>query len=432
MWKFNVQNIDIHRNWSLTDVISMIEKWDGTLLFTSPEHDNSHNIVLGINPIATISSDNQHTLADVDAIVASNKHITHPFLFGHVSYDAKHIIEEPGIYKELQNNQFALFQFTIYQFVFIFTPSWELKQSVELSGKTKSKTITIDQIEQFRPSKAGRFSVSIENSHPTKKGFIKGVESIHNYIKAGDVYQVNLTRQISGTITGSKTAAAQALLESNRIEFGVLQKCGSRYLVSTSPERFFQTDGQTILTSPIKGTAPTSSENHNAGTELLTDEKNLRELAMITDLLRNDLSRICEPGTVKVKGYPILKTLHNVHHLVADIEGKLTTTDFSKIITALFPGGSITGCPKIRACQIIEELEQQGRGPYTGSFGYITGHKKIDLNILIRTVFIENDQLTFNVGGGITLMSEPEDEFLETQHKAQNILQALNVQETNT
>ncbi|MDA3865888.1 MAG: anthranilate synthase component I family protein [Salinivirgaceae bacterium] len=429
MWKFKIQNVDIHRNWSLSNAISMIEKWEGTLLFTSPEHNKSHNIVLGINPISTISSDKGHTLADIDTIITTNEHIAHPFLFGHISYDAKHTIEEPGIYKDLQDNQFALFQFTIYQFVFIFTPSWELKNALELTSCNESKTVLIDQIEQFYSPESQQFSVSIEKSHPTKEEFIKGVKTIHNYIKAGDVYQVNLTRKVSATISGSATAAALALLESNRIEFGVFQKCGVRYLISTSPERFFQTNGLTILTSPIKGTAPTSPENDNAGTDLLNDEKNLRELAMITDLLRNDLSRICHPGTVTVKGYPLLKTLSNVHHLVADIEGKLTTTDFSKIVTALFPGGSITGCPKIRACQIIEELEQKGRGPYTGSFGYITGHKKIDLNILIRTVFIENNQLTFNVGGGITLMSNPEEEFLETQHKARNILQALNAKE---
>ena len=215
------------------------------------------------------------------------------------------------------------------------------------------------------------------------------------------------------------------MLQSNRIEFGVFYKFNDQYIISTSPERLFCSDGKTITASPIKGTV--QNTDNQAANQLLNDKKNLRELAMITDLLRNDLSKICKPGSVVVNGFPILKTLNNVFHLVADIEGELVETRMSNIFKALFPGGSITGCPKIRACQIIEELEQKGRGPYTGSFGYISGTNHADMNILIRTVLIQENRISFNVGGGITLLSQPEDEFEETQHKAKNIVQALGI-----
>lgn len=427
MWKFNYEKIKLNGNWNLDIALKLIAQKNGTLLYSSPDSGEAMQIILGFDPLATISSKTD-SLAKVDSVISQNTHIDFPFIFGYLGYDSKHLFEEAGVYKNLIDSSFELYSFHVYRYVVVFSIDWKLQASYELLLEKRSTNIS-KQKKFLLPndSNFSGFKVEYQQSDLNREEFIYGVERIKEYIKAGDVYQVNLTRKVSCRIEGDKLAAAKALIQSNRIEFGVFYKHDDKYLISTSPERFFSTENGRILVSPIKGTAGRIENDDTVKNELLNDTKNLRELAMITDLLRNDISRICYPGSVKVKGFPILKTLRNVYHLVSDIEGKLCAKRFSEIVNALFPGGSITGCPKIRACQIIEELENKGRGLYTGSFGYISGHGKMDFNILIRTVLIENDQLIFNVGGGITLLSDPEDEYLETIHKAKNIVEALRI-----
>jgi para-aminobenzoate synthetase component 1 len=288
------------------------------------------------------------------------------------------------------------------------------------------KAVDVDHGKEFPIHE--HFQVKDLRTNMNEPSFIEKVGKIQEYIRAGDIYQANLTREISGTFSGDVVSLAHKLLESNNIEFGCFMVAGQNFLISTSPERFFKVENDVITVSPIKGTAPrgeSALEDAERKHNLLNDKKNLRELAMIVDLLRNDISRVCKAGTVKVDTFPVLKTLRNVHHLVADISGKLEKKTFREIMIALFPGGSISGCPKIRACQIIEELENQPRGPYTGSLGYICKDGTMDFNILIRTLFVCNEKICFNVGGGITLLSHPLDEFDETNHKALNILAVL-------
>ncbi|PLX15273.1 MAG: aminodeoxychorismate synthase, component I [Salinivirgaceae bacterium] len=426
MWKFDYKEIQIHREWNLDVALSMVDQWDGTLLYTSPDSVSNGQIILGLNPVFDACDNNCNTLEVVDALLEMNSHLEFPFLFGYVGYDAKHIFEEKGVYQNLIEKEFNQFAFDAYQYVLRFNLSWEAKQFYGLQN-TINKEISLQELKEFKCADFEAFKVKYVNSDLSKKEYIEGVSQIQEYIKAGDVYQVNLTRKITCEFNGDAVNAAKSLIESNRIEFGVFYKSKDKYLISTSPERFFQVENNRILASPIKGTAGRGEKDEDIKNELLNDTKNLRELAMITDLLRNDISRICKPGSVKVKGFPILKTLKNVFHLVSDVEGELSTNSFSEIIEAIFPGGSITGCPKIRACQIIEELERKGRGPYTGSFGYVSGDNQMDFNILIRTVLINDNKLTFNVGGGITLLSNPEDEYLETNHKARNIVEALQI-----
>lgn len=423
MWKFSANPITFHSTIGLQSAIELVEQWDGTLLYTSPDVEGDNDIILAFNPLLDISD--ELPLQLIDQLQESHP-FDFPWIFGYIGYDAKGILEEQGIYSNLQDTDFPLFNFHVYQFVFIFNQQWNLKKAYEIKPQKANKTsISIEQALSFPKTGSGIFRISDLQSFPAQEGFIQGVNRIQEYIRAGDVYQVNLTRKVTADFTGDTSAAAKSLLESNRIEFGVFFKSEERYLISTSPERFFKTQNGKILTSPIKGTAGRNGDDETVKGQLLNDTKNLRELAMITDLLRNDIAKICTPGTVKVNGFPILKTLKNVFHLVADIEGQLTSSRFSDIMEAMFPGGSITGCPKIRACQIIEELEQKGRGPYTGSFGYLSGDGVLDFNILIRTVFIDKSRLSFNVGGGITLLSNPIDEYDETVHKAVNIVSAL-------
>lgn len=426
MLKFNYKEIEIQREWNPDIVLSMVKKWDGTLLYSSPDSAINGRIILGLNPVFDASDKICNTLEVVDALLEMNLHIKFPFLFGYVGYDSKHIFEEKGVYRNLKEDGFNQFAFHVYQFVLIFDLNWDCKQMYGLKGVDK-KLVKVKELVSFPDHEFDSFKVNYIKSDLDKGAYIDGVKRIQEYIKAGDVYQVNLTRKITCEFEGDVLNVTKSLIESNRIEFGVFYKSGDNYLISTSPERFFYAENNKILTSPIKGTAGRGQNDEQIKLDLLNDTKNLRELAMITDLLRNDISRICKPGTVKVNGYPILKELKNVFHLVSDIEGELSTDSFSEIMSALFPGGSITGCPKIRACQIIEELENKGRGAYAGSFGYISGNGQMDFNILIRTVFIRNNELSFNVGGGITLLSDPEDEYQETIHKARNIVEGLQI-----
>jgi para-aminobenzoate synthetase component 1 len=204
---------------------------------------------------------------------------------------------------------------------------------------------------------------------------------------------------------------------------------GGRVLISSSPERFVKIKDKTVSTCPIKGTRPrgkTADEDKMLAEELLNSAKDRAELSMIVDLERNDLGRVSEPGSVVVSKNPLLHSHANVHHLSAEVEGRLkkdiTAVD---VVKAMFPGGSITGAPKIRAMDIISSLEPTSRSMYTGSLGWIGFNGDMDSNLLIRSITIEGNRGRFQVGGGVVADSSPIAEYEETIHKARGILCAL-------
>ena len=200
-------------------------------------------------------------------------------------------------------------------------------------------------------------------------------------------------------------------------------------VISNSPERFIKVENRKIQTRPIKGTRPRGDnpeQDEFFKTELSNSEKDKAELLMIVDLERNDLGRVSEIGSVKVPELFKIEAYANVYHLVATIESEIDKDkDIYEVIKATFPGGSITGAPKIRAMEVIEELEPTRRNVYTGSIGYIGFDGLADLNIAIRTIVKKDDRITFQVGGGITWDSNPEDEYMETLHKAKSIMKTL-------
>jgi para-aminobenzoate synthetase component 1 len=200
-------------------------------------------------------------------------------------------------------------------------------------------------------------------------------------------------------------------------------------IISTSPERFIYQNGNYIETRPIKGTMPRgkSPEDDKLNAKILNHSpKDDAELSMIVDLMRNDLSKICLPHTVKVIKHKILESYTNVFHLVSVVSGELRPgTDSIDIFKASFPAGSITGCPKIRSMEIITEIENTARGVYTGSIGYISLFDTMDMNVAIRSATIYKNMLYFNVGGGIVYDSKPEMEYLETLHKGKTFFQVL-------
>ena len=291
--------------------------------------------------------------------------------------------------------------------------------------------------------------------------FVRLVRRAQEYIRAGDIYQVNLSHRLKATIgtigpsfasprssppahplalspKGERESQALAwscyrrLSDVSPAPFSAFLDCGDFQVISSSPELFLRLSGSHIQTRPIKGTRPRSSDpigDAQLSYELQTSSKEMAELIMITDLLRNDLGKICNYGSVQVPELVRLERYPQVQHLVSTVEGELRT-DVSHFaaFASCFPGGSITGAPKIRAMEIIDELEPITRGPYTGSIGYLGFNRESQLNIAIRTAIALNDQLYFHSGAGIVADSEPEAEYKETMAKAGGFIAALSAQ----
>lgn len=262
--------------------------------------------------------------------------------------------------------------------------------------------------------------------------YLDAVNSAKRYIRDGDIFQANLSRQWRATV-GNHTSATRLfarLGKSNPSPFAGLARIDEQTaIISSSPERLLEVRGNTIRTRPIAGTHPRlgdSGADHEQSARLLAHPKERAEHIMLIDLERNDLGRVCMPGSVKVPELMALETYKHVHHIVSEVAGTLRDdVDAADIIAATFPGGTITGCPKVRCMEIIAELEQGARGAYTGSMGYLNHDGSMDLNILIRTMVLTGRELRFRAGAGIVADSVPERELEETRAKAEGLLRAL-------
>jgi aminodeoxychorismate synthase component I len=267
----------------------------------------------------------------------------------------------------------------------------------------------------------------------TRAEFEARVLRAQEYIAAGDIYQVNLAQKMSTRFTGNPYRLFEHLLARSPAPGGAFLDFGDTRVLSASPELFLRIRGRHITTRPIKGTRPRSRDpvrDEQLAYELLTDPKELAELVMITDLERNDLGRICEFGSVTVTQLVQLERFPQVFHLVSTIEGMLRSgVDALEAVRACIPGGSISGAPKKRACEIIEELEPCARGIYTGLIGYFDDNGDAAFSIAIRTMVQEEEHLHFSVGSGITAGSTPAFEYEETLHKAAGMKIALEAYE---
>ncbi|HWA49261.1 MAG TPA: aminodeoxychorismate synthase component I, partial [Dongiaceae bacterium] len=243
--------------------------------------------------------------------------------------------------------------------------------------------------------------------------------------------QANITQRFRARLPAGfeRLALYEALRARNPATFAAYLDLGATALLSSSPERFLKLDGRQVETRPIKGTRPrgrSPAEDSALAAELLASAKDRAENLMIVDLLRNDISRVCEIGSVKVPVLYGLESYATVHHLVSVVTGQLgAERDALDLLRACFPGGSVTGAPKIRAMEIIAELEPTARGPYCGSIGYISADGNMDSNIVIRTYCIQGDELTFQVGGGIVADSDPQAEYEESLAKAKALIEVL-------
>jgi para-aminobenzoate synthetase component 1 len=270
---------------------------------------------------------------------------------------------------------------------------------------------------------------AVLKSNFTAEDYMNAVNRVREYIAAGDVFQVNISQRFETKLTITPYELYQRLRQINPAPFASYLNFEGVSIVSASPERFLRVDGDLVETRPIKGTRPrgnNSVEDAMLAQELLNSAKDRAENVMIVDLERNDLGRVCQYGTVKVTELAILETFPTVFHLTSTVIGKLRP-DKNRIdlLKATFPGGSISGAPKIRAMEIIDELEPTRRSVYTGAVGYLGFNGSMDLNIVIRTFIIKGNKAYFQVGGGIIYDSNAEAEYQETLDKAKALIQAL-------
>ncbi|MFN4237831.1 MAG: aminodeoxychorismate synthase component I [Vogesella sp.] len=265
--------------------------------------------------------------------------------------------------------------------------------------------------------------------------YTDAVVRLKDYIYEGDVFQVNISRGWRATLHHSVRPVDlfAALRRANPAPFSALADLGDAYIVSSSPERLVRVHDGWVDTRPIAGTHPRSpdaAEDAALKQRLISSIKERAEHVMLIDLERNDLGRICQPGTVEVNELMAVASYAYVHHIESNVRGRIRDgVDTVEVFRALFPGGTITGCPKVRTMQIIRELENSARRAYTGSLGYLNRDGTLDVNILIRTFMQQGQQLRFRAGGGIVADSDPERELQETRHKARGLLRALGVEQ---
>lgn len=260
------------------------------------------------------------------------------------------------------------------------------------------------------------------------------VLKILDYIRAGDVFQVNVARawRARAKEAVAPSALYRLLRRTNPAPFAGLATFGEAAVVSSSPERLVEVRGDRVQTRPIAGTRPRglNERDRALSDELIAHPKERAEHIMLIDLERNDLGRVCRPGSIDVSELMVLESYAHVHHIVSNVTGRLRR-DVSpgQVIRAVFPGGTITGCPKVRCMEIIAELEATGRGPYTGAMGYLDGSGDMDMNILIRTLQVEGNQVSLRAGAGIVADSDPQHELAETRAKAKGMLLALGAED---
>lgn len=347
---------------------------------------------------------------------------------GYVSYDVCHYIEK--LPRTTKNDlKMPDMQIVFYKDMIIYDL---LKQKTYLiQVKTEDDDFT-DPKTIFNKAESEERHFDFKVKRPvaccSKDKYMKKVDKIIEYIIQGDVYEVNLSHRCKISFKGHPYAVFKKLYNLNPAPFSAYLPFGDHTIISSSPERFLFADEDLVETRPIKGTAPrgkTPEEDFANRAELAASTKDDAELSMIVDLMRNDLGKVSEYGSVKVREHKRIEEYPNVWHLVSIIEGKLRPEEnYGSLLRATFPGGSITGCPKIRSIEIIDELEDYRRNIYTGTI-FIANDQRFDSNIVIRTAIVHKDSFYFNIGGAVVYDSDPEKEYEETLQKSQSIMKAL-------
>ena len=345
---------------------------------------------------------------------------------GYMSYDLGNIYEKIDF--KIKDLDMPLMAFGIYDWVIIID-HLEKKTVLLYDNQTSLINQIRDNLEKRNFKKYVSKNFSIDSnciSNLSYDEYKKRFKIIQSYIKNGDCYQINFSQRFSLNYSGDTWDIYNKISPTYSSPYSAYMKTPFIDIMSFSPERFLSYDNSIVETKPIKGTRPVLDDaeaNSKVIQELSSSYKEKAENLMIVDLLRNDIGKNCAYGSVKVTKLFDIETFANVHHLVSTIQGKISSTsDIFKLIKGCFPGGSITGAPKIRAMQIINELEPDNRGIYCGSIGYISSNGNADLNIAIRTVAATKDKIFFWGGGGIVYDSEVDSEYKETFDKINPLL----------
>ena len=441
---------------SLMDIAAHRVRREGTvLLMSGGRQDSAQHHILGINAWLTLKTRGRHLQLTIDGQdyrlsmdpFESLRAITEHFrcrledqadtplaagLMGYLAYDLKDNLET---LPRTSVDRWRLPHICLY------APSAVLVQQTRTGQTilhefircvpaerraTENLAATIGTLDpEARPDESFSIDQALQSNFD-QAGYEAAVGQIRDYIAAGDAYQVNLSQRFETSFEGSPFGFFRTLYEANPAPFFAFINAGDHTVISTSPERFIKLAERRVETRPIKGTRPrgrTPDEDRAMRDELIASAKDDAELSMIVDLLRNDLGRACRGGSVRVTAHKTIEAYANVYHLVSIVEGELDDgRDAIDLIRAVFPGGSITGCPKIRAMEIIDELEPDRRHVYTGSIGYLSFHQSLDFSIAIRTAVICGNQMTFSVGGGVVYDSDPRAEYEETLHKGRTLI----------
>jgi para-aminobenzoate synthetase component 1 len=370
---------------------------------------------------------------------------------GYLSYDLCHFIERlpSSAVDDLKLPECYLgFYDTIVAFDNLLAKAYIISTGfpeLEAAERTKRATKRLDRLKNILAGKSSIGAPQVHKPSPIKKvklrgnfthqEYVEAVKKARQYIIAGDIFEVNLSQRFEAKLSVNPYDLYRRLRKINPAPFACYLDFDRVSVVSASPERFLRLRGDWVETRPIKGTRPrgkTQQKDEELANELLNSPKDRAENIMIVDLERNDLGRVCRYGTVKVTELAILETFPTVFHLTSTVVGRLNEGSSGiDLLKATFPGGSITGAPKVRAMEIIDELEPTRRSVYTGIIGYLGFNGDLDLNIAIRTFLVKNKKAYFQVGGAVVYDSDPEKEYQETLDKAKALVDSLDIKSTN-
>lgn len=345
---------------------------------------------------------------------------------GYISYDAVRFWERLPVDRKKGKSGFPMMEFGIYRDGILYDHK-ENQAYYFYLGKSR-----LEEIER-KMAKAETEPVHFANTEParnmTKDHFIDIVKKAKKYVYDGDVFQVVLAKNMKFEVEGDLLRFYEALREVNPSPYMYLLKSGKRCIIGSSPEMLLRVTKGHVETFPIAGTRPITEDearNEEMRQDLLKDEKELAEHTMLVDLARNDIGRVCEFGTVKVDELMTVKRFSHVQHIVSHVAGDLKKSlDAYDALRAVFPAGTVSGAPKVRAMEVIDELEPDLRGPYAGALGYFSFNGSCDFAITIRSLFVNGNEAYIQSGAGIVMDSDPAREWDETEHKAGAMLSAL-------
>jgi len=445
---------ELHTNESAFDIFKKIFNVYDTVFIleslTGPKELSEYSII-GFDPVMRVECDfkkfrvtNREGFLVRESIVNDPiqqlrrmmPHITnHKYRFiggavGYVSYDALRFWEALSTKRKKIGSQFPIFAFGIYKDGLLFDKKHQKTYYFHIGNDSRIREIELlVYYKENLPQK--NISFSRARSEMDRHEFIKKVEKARHKIYDGDIFQVVISRRFSFKLTGDPLLFYEKLRDLNPSPYMYFLKHQNSFIIGSSPEMLLRSNSRNVETFPIAGTRAVTKDdriNKRLRNDLLSDEKEISEHTMLVDLARNDLGRVCKYGTVKTKKLMIVKRFSHVQHIVSHVVGKLTAdNDCYDAFKAVFPAGTVTGAPKVRAMEIIDELELNQRGPYAGALGYFSFNKACDFAITIRSLFVMNNEAYVQAGAGIVMDSIPEKEWQETSQKAQVIFSALNL-----